>query len=300
MSIWIIALLDDIALLADDAAAMTKISLKKTAWLLWDDLAVNAKQASDFSASREIPVLWKITKGAFLNKVIILPFAFLLTAFAPIWVIPAILILGWLYLAFEWTEKVHEIIMEKIFNKKHSNWEETWNLKIEITEDEKVKSAVFTDFILSIEIIMIALWTVKAQSVIEPTLTIQIITVTVVALLSVIFVYWTVALIVRLDDIWFYFINKWKEWSFSRKFWEFLVASLPIIIKILAVIWTWAMLLVWGWIFRHSELLPFHHLYEHTLNYIPEVIFDTILWLIAGYILVIIFFIWKNIFKKKK
>jgi len=298
MSIWIIALLDDIAMLADDASAMTKVSLQKTVWILWDDLAVNAKQASDFSASREIPVLWKITKWAFLNKLIILPFAFLLTAFAPNWVIPTILIFWWLYLSFEWTEKIHEILMEKIFHKKHLIWENSWNTKKEITEEEKVKSAIFTDFILSIEIIMIALWTVKAQSEVEPALSIQIIIVTIVALLAVIFVYWIVTLIVRLDDIWFYLINKWKDWSLTRKFWAILVSSLPVIIKTLAIVWTWAMLLVWWWIFTHSKLLPFHDLYHHTFNYLPSIIFDTILWFIAGYILVIIFIIWKKIIKK--
>ena len=113
MSIWLIALLDDIAMLADDAAVLTKISMKKTAWILWDDLAVNAKQASGFDSSREIPILIRITKGAFKNKIIILPLAFLLTAFAP-FLIPIVLVFGWAYLAFEWSEKIHEILEHKI------------------------------------------------------------------------------------------------------------------------------------------------------------------------------------------
>jgi len=283
MAIWILALLDDIAILADDVAVMTKSSMVKTAWILWDDLAVNAKQASGFSTSREIPVLIKIIKWALKNKIIILPFAFLLSYFAPTWVIPTILVFGWFYLAFEWTEKIHEILLEKIFKIKH------WDKKeqIVLTEDEKVKSAVFTDFILSIEIVILALSTVLDKS-----LTVQIIVVSIVALVATFWVYWIVWLIIRLDDAWYFFIKKW-----FKKFWTFLVNSLPIIIKLLSIIWTWAMLLVAGWIFTHNIWI-IHHFYE-SINYIPAIIFDTILWFIAGYILVIIFILWKKVFVKK-
>ena len=99
MSSGFFALLDDIAMLMDDTASMTKLAIKKTTPLLGDDLAVNAKQASDFHASRELPVLWAITKGSFKNKLIILPFAFLLSAFLP-WMIPIILVFGGFYLSF--------------------------------------------------------------------------------------------------------------------------------------------------------------------------------------------------------
>ena len=286
MSVWLLALLDDIAMLADDAAILTKVSMQKTAWILWDDLAVNAKQASGFDSSREIPVLLKITKGALKNKIIILPFAFLLTAFAS-WTIPIILIFGWAYLAFEWTEKIHELILEKLFKVKHNDK----NREIVMTEDQKVKSAIFTDFILSIEIIVIAL-----SSVIEYSLMVQIIVVTIVAIIATFWVYWIVALIVRLDDMWFYLQRNSQEKSLKNKFWKLLVSSLPIIIKSLAIIWTWAMLLVAGWIFRHNiDIL--HHFYE-TVSYIPSIIFDTILWFISGYILVIIFVIYRKIFNK--
>jgi predicted DNA repair protein MutK len=137
---------------------------------------------------------------------------------------------------------------------------------------------------------MIALSTVLEQS-----LLIQIVVASIVAIVATFWVYGIVALIVRLDDIWFYFVNKKSQ--LSKKFWNFLVASLPIIIKILAVVWTWAMLLVAGGIFTHNISI-IHHFYE-TINYIPSIIFDTILWFIAGYILVIIFFLWKKMFKKK-
>lgn len=287
MSIWILALLDDVAMLMDDAAAMTKISIQKTAWILWDDLAVNAKQASGFDSAREIPLLWQITKWAFINKIIILPFAFLLTAFAPDWIIPTILVFGWFYLAFEWTEKIHEFLEYKIRWKKHKNGSE-----VIMTESEKVKSAIFTDFILSIEIIILALSTVLDKS-----LTMQIIVTSIVAIIATVWVYWIVALIIRLDDMWLYLMNKTNEKKLKYKVWNILVKSLPFIIKWLWIVWTWAMLLVAGGIFTHN-ISFIHHIYEK-INYIPSIIFDTILWFIAGYILVIIFFIWRKWFKKK-
>ena len=293
MSVWLLALLDDISMLADDAATMTKVSMQKTAWILWDDLAVNAKQASNFHASREIPILIKITKGALLNKIIILPFAFLLTAFAPSWVIPAILVFGGLYLAFEWVEKIHEFLLEK-FSRPYPNpllkGEGIKSWKIKMTEEQKVKSAIFTDFILSIEIVMVALSTVLDKSLIT-----QIIVVSLVAVAATFFVYWIVAFIVRLDDMWFFLQNKCKK-SFWKKLWKFLVLALPFIIKALSIIWTWAMLVVaWGLLTHNISLI--HHFYEK-INFIPSIIFDTILWFIAGYILVIVFLVWEKLFKK--
>lgn len=287
MSIWILALLDDIAMLADDTATITKISIQKTAGILWDDLAVNAKQASGFSASREIPVLWRITKWALLNKIIILPFSFLLTAFAPVWVIPTILVFGWCYLAFEGMEKIHEIVLEKFFHVEHNNTAE----EIIMTEDQKVKSAIFTDFILSIEIIVIAL-----STVLEYSFMIQTVVVSIVAIITTFWVYGVVTFIVRLDDIGFYFIKSWKKGWLRQIFWNFLVALLPIIIRILTVVWTWAMLLVAGGIFTHN--IPFFHHLKELLHYIPSLIFNTILWFILWYILVILFFIGRKVLKK--
>ena len=100
------ALLDDISVLMDDVVVMSKITTKKTAGILGDDLAVNAEKASGFVSSRELPVLWAITKGSFLNKLIILPVAFLLSAFLP-WAVTVILVLGGVYLAFEGAEKIY-------------------------------------------------------------------------------------------------------------------------------------------------------------------------------------------------
>ena len=157
MSVGFFAVFDDIAMLLDDAAMMSKVAAKKTAGVLGDDLAVGAQKASGFSASRELPVLWAITKGSFKNKLIILPIAFLLSAFAS-WIIIPILMLGGLYLAFEGAEKIYEYFFP------HENKKETLKAMSEaeilVYEAKKVKSAILTDFILSIEIIIIALGTV--------------------------------------------------------------------------------------------------------------------------------------------
>ncbi|MBC7440723.1 MAG: DUF808 family protein, partial [Flavobacterium sp.] len=153
------ALLDDIAAIMDDVAAMSKIATKKTAGILGDDLAVNSENASGFASSRELPVLWAITKGSFLNKIIILPIAFLLSAFFPIAII-IILIAGGIYLAFEGVEKIFHYLFHRKkttvdYSQKSLSEEEI--LKLEKT---KIKSAIVTDFILSIEIVIIALGTV--------------------------------------------------------------------------------------------------------------------------------------------
>ena len=287
MAVWILALLDDVSILLDDAAAMTKISIQKTAWLLWDDLAVNAKKASWFASSRELPVIWRITLWAIKNKLIILPIAFLLTAFAPS-VMWFVLILWWCYLAFEWAEKIHEVIHAKI------SWEKHSKVEIVLTEDEKVKSAVFTDFILSIEIIVIALSTVKDQSI-----TLQIIVVSIIALIAVFAVYGLVALIVRLDDVGAYFIAKSEPKTLAHNFWRLLIASLPIIIRILSIVWTLAMLIVAWWIFLHN-IEFFHHIYTDMFSRVPLMLFETLLGLIMWALLVIVFMIWRKFIPKFK
>jgi len=141
------AILDDIAALMDDVALMAKVATKKTAGVLGDDLAVGAEKASSFRASRELPVLWAITKGSFLNKLIILPFAFLLTAYAPQLIIP-ILLIGGVYLSYEGVEK----IIKTFFHKHHDRpviVEAQTEKDLLIAEKAKIKSTIITDFILS-------------------------------------------------------------------------------------------------------------------------------------------------------
>ncbi|MFZ0596454.1 MAG: DUF808 family protein, partial [Flavobacterium sp.] len=185
-------LLDDIAAIMDDVAVMSKIAAKKTAGILGDDLAVNAEKASGFASSRELPVLWAISKGSLLNKIIILPIAFLLSAFLPDAII-VILVLGGLFLAYEGAEKIYEYIFP------HSHEESAAGITDEVlTEEEileaekgKVKSAIITDFILSVEIVIIALGTVIEQPLVQ-----QIIVTSIIALIATIGVYGIVAVIV--------------------------------------------------------------------------------------------------------
>ena len=284
------ALLDDIAAIMDDVAAMSKIATKKTAGILGDDLAVNAENASGFASSRELPVLWAITKGSFLNKIIILPIAFLLSAFFPIAII-IILIAGGVYLAFEGVEKIFHYLFHRKkttvdYSQKSLSEEEI--LKLEKT---KIKSAILTDFILSIEIIIIALGTVLDKS-----LSLQITVVSIIALLATVGVYGIVALIVRMDEVGYRLIkSNDKEKSFSKFIGNLLVQSLPKIIKSLSVIGTIALLLVAGGIFSHN--IAFLH---HFLNEIPAIIKDFILGLLVGIVALILVNVFNKIVGKKK
>lgn len=287
MASGIFAIFDDIAALMDDVAVASKIATRKTAGILGDDLAVNAEKATGFLSSRELPVLWAITKGSLLNKIIIVPIALLLNVFFPI-AIKVILILGGFYLAYEGVEKIIEYLFhrsktgEEVIAKSEENAEEV--------ERTKIKSAVTTDFILSVEIVIIALGTVLNQS-----LTIQILTVSVVALLATVGVYGIVALIVRMDDAGYALIKKSENKGFLAKLGAVLVKSLPIIIKSLAVIGTIALILVSGGIFVHN--IDYLH---HLLPAVPAMLKEALFGLIAGLVVVAVVSVFQKLFKIKK
>lgn len=246
------AILDDVATLMDDVAAMSKIAGKKTAGLIGDDLAVNAEKASGFVSARELPVLWAITKGSFINKLIILPVAFLLSTYIPV-VVTAILIMGGIYLAYEGAHKVYEYAFPHSKNKDVPKVENISKAEVLEREKGKIKSAIITDFILSVEIVIIALSSV-AQS---PLLT-QIIVVSVIAFVATVGVYGLVAIIVRMDEFGTRLMNmNEQENSFSDKAGRLLVWALPKVIKSLSIIGTIALLLVSGGIFAHN--IPFLH-----------------------------------------
>lgn len=266
------ALLDDISVLMDDVVVMSKISAKKTAGILGDDLAVNAEKASGFVSSREIPVLWAITKGSFFNKLIILPFAFLLSAFLPS-LITIILILGGFYLAYEGVEKIFEYITRHKTTVSKMSSKLTSESEILTLEKKKIKSAILTDFILSVEIIIIAIGTVMDQS-----LTIQIAVVSIISIIATVGVYGIVALIVRMDD----FGLKLIQMSNGKKnsvqlIGVTLVNALPLVIKSLSVVGTLALLLVSGGIFVHN-IEAFHHILES----FPEILRDFTVGLSTG------------------
>lgn len=266
------AVLDDISALMDDVATMSKIATKKTAGILGDDLAVNAEKATGFMASRELPVLWAIIKGSFLNKVIILPVAFLLTALLPA-AITIILLLGGVYLAYEGAEKVIEFAFGHKAKVPESPAQTAGEAEMPEMEKKKVRQAIVTDFILSVEIVIIALSTVVGK----PLLT-QILVVTAIALLATIGVYGIVALIVRMDDLGCRLIN-WQQGDngLSDRIGRMLVRALPWVIKILSVVGTLALLLVSGGIFNHNvEYL--HHLFPG----LPSLLKDFLTGLVVG------------------
>lgn len=286
------AILDDIAALLDDVAMMSKVAAKKTAGILGDDLAVNAEKASGFASTREIPVLWAITKGSFINKLIILPIAFLLSAFLP-WAVTIILVLGGLYLAYEGAEKIYEFLFPHEHSQESLIDENFSEAEIMAIEKERVKSAIVTDFILSIEIVIIALGTVVTE-----TLTKQILVVSIIALIATVGVYGIVALIVRMDEVGYKLIKRSKkEKSFSKSLGNILVQALPKVIKSLSVIGTIALILVAGGIFVHN--IDFLH---HLLPQVPSIIVEFGVGLAVGFIclLVVLGFkkIWKSISKR--
>lgn len=262
MATGFFALLDDIALLMDDVAVVTKVAGKKTAGILGDDLAVNAEKAVGFKASRELPVLWAITKGSFLNKLIILPMAFLLSAFAA-WLIEPILVMGGIYLSYEGVEKVvHHIGPHR--PAKHKG--------VVVTVDEKarIRSAVLVDFILSVEIIILAL-----SSAADAELTVQVVSVSLIALLATVGVYGLVGLIVRMDDAGLVLME-----SSSRgvqRLGRGMVRGLPLLIRIIGAVGTAALILVAGGIFHHH--LPHVH---HWVASLPGLVADTLLGCVGG------------------
>ena len=284
------AILDDIAVLMDDVAVMTKIAGKKTAGVLGDDLAVGADQASSFRASRELPVLWAITKGSFLNKLIILPFAFLLSAFLPQLIVP-ILLIGGVYLSYEGVEKIIHTFFHKenqLDNKIIDTENEEDLLK---AEKAKIKTTILTDFILSVEIIMIALGTVTEEPLVS-----QIMVVSIIALIATIGVYGLVALMVRMDDTGYLLVKRARKRkqplkSIYVRLGKSLVWTLPKLIKLLGIIGTIAMLLVGGGMFVHN----IHQIHEF-FHSLPIIVTELIVGLIVGLITYLVL----ELFKKLK
>ncbi|QSE98468.1 DUF808 domain-containing protein [Fulvivirga lutea] len=280
------AVFDDIAVLMDDVATMSKYATQKTAGILADDLAVNAEKASGFSASRELIVLWRIAKGSLLNKIIILPAAFLLSAFLPGVIIP-ILLLGGLYLAYEGVEKVYTYLFHRESKEKKKQLLQN-DEQAASYENEKVKSAIVVDFILSVEIIIIALSTVADQP-----LNIQIPVVTVVALLATVGVYGLVALIVRMDNLGLNLIaSSENKSSFKAKLGRGLVKLLPWVVRSLTVLGTLAMILVGGGIYAHN--VDFIH---NLLRTWPTLLADFLVGLCLGALAVVVMKLYESIKK---
>jgi uncharacterized protein len=262
----IFAVLKNISILADD----TMLAAKNTSAILADDLAVNAQKASGFSPKRELPVLWAITKGSILNKIIVVPIIMLLNYFLPQIIIP-LLIIGGIYLAYEGFHNLKDILIS-LLKKEKEDISEYINKNEDILtiEKNKIKSAIITDFVLSIEIVVIALNSVLSHNFLE-----QSIIVSLVALLATVGVYGLVGLIIRLDDIGLWF--KTKEFNSIG---DFCISSMSVIIKSLGYIGTLAMLLVSGEIFIHN--IPTLHHIQESITIIPMFITAMIISLFIG------------------
>lgn len=279
------AILDDIAALMDDVAVTSKIATGKTAGILGDDLAVNAEKATGFLSSREIPVLWAITKGSFINKLLIVPVALALNIFFPV-AIKFILTAGGFYLAYEGAEKIVEFLFHR--QKEGNEVIEQSNDDGGEMEKAKVKSAITTDFILSVEIVIIALGTVLDRE-----LLIQALTVSVVAIAATVGVYGIVTLIVRMDDAGFRLVKHSDGKGFFFILGNLLIKSLPVVIKILGVVGTIALILVSGGIFVHN--IDYFH---HFLPEVPAIVKEFGLGLIAGLLVVGVVTIAKKLFAR--
>ncbi|MDX9709017.1 MAG: DUF808 domain-containing protein [Trichloromonas sp.] len=255
----LLALLDDIASLLDDVATMTKVAAKKTAGVLGDDLALNAEQVSGISADRELPVVWAVAKGSFRNKLILVPAALIISALAP-WAITPLLMVGGAFLCYEGFEKLaHKFLhrRDEEEGEPEEKLEVLSNPDIDLVacEKEKIKGAIRTDFILSAEIIVIALGTVQGHS-----LGTQVAVVSGIALLMTVGVYALVGGIVKLDDAGLHLLKAKATdvWGgMSRALGRGLLGLAPKLMKTLSVAGTAAMFMVGGGILVHG--LPGSH-----------------------------------------
>jgi uncharacterized protein len=267
----LLLLLDDITLVLDDVAAMSKVAAKKTAGVLGDDLALNAEQVSGIRAERELPVVWAVAKGSMVNKVILVPAALAISATAA-WAVTPLLMLGGAYLCYEGVEKVaHKLIGgHEAEDKAHHQalTQAVANPAVDLVafEKDKIKGAIRTDFILSAEIVTISLGTV-AQAPFSS----QVMVLSTVAILITVGVYGLVAMIVKLDDMGLHLVKQAEARGGSA--WRSLLgrgllAGAPKLMKALSVLGTVAMFLVGGGIMLHG--LPMAHEPVHAIGHAIE------------------------------
>ena len=245
----LLTLLDDIATILDDVAAMSKIAARKTAGVLGDDLALNAQQVTGVSADRELPVVWAVAVGSFKNKCILVPAAMLISAFIP-WAVTPLLMFGGLFLCYEGFEKIYHSYSAKKHSQAGAEVSEEPITDLKEYEKNKVKGAIRTDFVLSAEIIAITLGIVADKS-----LSTQFFTLSVIAIVMTIGVYGLVAGIVKLDDAGLYLSQRPGEtlWArFKRRFGMMLLNSAPYLMKTLSVVGTIAKFMVGGGILTHG------------------------------------------------
>lgn len=256
----LLTLLDDIATLLDDISVMGKIAAKKTAGVLGDDLSLNAQQVSGLRANRELPVVWKVALGSFVNKLILVPLALVISAFAP-WAISPLLMIGGAYLCFEGVEKVFHYL----HTRRHPESIEQKQARLTSLENEdsgefekqKVKGAIRTDFILSAEIIAITLGIVADAPLLN-----QVLILSGIAIIVTIGVYGLVAVIVKIDDLGYWLTDKTNR--IAQILGNGLLILAPWLMKTLTIVGTLAMFLVGGGIVIHG-IPALHHAIEESV-----------------------------------
>ena len=309
----LLMLLDDITTMLDDVSVMTKVAAKKTAGVLGDDLALNAQQVSGVDASREIPVVWAVAKGSFINKLILVPSALAISYFIP-WLITPLLMIGGAFLCFEGFEKIAHKFLHKDDADNHDKAikQAVADPKIDMVELEKdkIKGAIRTDFILSAEIIVIALGTVATEVFSK-----QVAVVTAIALIMTIGVYGLVAGIVKLDDLGLHLMLKKGTSLFkqiTRKIGAGILAFAPKLMRFLSIAGTAAMFLVGGSIIGHG-IPAIHHMSEAliasvqnlpaiggVLKVVGPMLVDGLVGLIVGAICVAGFMLVQKVMPKKQ
>ena len=272
MATSLLALIDDVASVLDDVAVLSKVAAKKTAGVLGDDLALNAQQVSGVKADRELPVVWAVAKGSFVNKLILVPAALAISAFIP-WAVTPLLMVGGAFLCYEGFEKLahkflhskaemaaqHEALISALADPA---------IDLQQLEKDRIKGAVRTDFILSAEIIAITLGTVQDSPFIT-----QRAVLSSIALIMTVGVYGLVAGIVKLDDGGLYLSERQgsSAWiRLQRAVGRVILAAAPWLMKFLSVAGTAAMFLVGGGILTHG-LTPLSHAVDVVTQWASDV-----------------------------
>lgn len=255
----LLALIDDIAMILDDVAVMTKLAAKKTAGVLGDDLALNAQQVAGVRAERELPVVWAVAIGSLKNKLILVPSALAISALAP-WAVLPLLMLGGLYLCFEGVEKLAHKLLHgaREVAAEHARELAAFAdpaVDLVALERGKIKGAIRTDFVLSAEIIVITLGTVADKAFAT-----QVAVLSGIGLIMTAGVYGIVAGIVKIDDVGLYLFR--KSGALTQAVGRALLVAAPLLMKALTVIGTAAMFMVGGGILTHA-IPPLHHAIEH-------------------------------------
>lgn len=304
----LLALIDDIATILDDVALMSKVAAKKTAGVLGDDLALNAQQVAGVNPDRELPVVWAVARGSLKNKAILVPAALAISAFIP-WAITRLLMIGGLFLCFEGCEKLaHKFLHSPDEDRRHHgellHAVSDASVDMVALENEKIKGAVRTDFILSAEIIVISLGTVAAAPFGQ-----QVAVLAAIAVVMTVGVYGLVAGIVKLDDAGLY-LSRFSN-AALKMFGDALLTGAPMLMKALSVLGTIAMFMVGGGILMHG-VPALHHLVDSAaeaagavpgvgglLKVVTPTVIDAVAGLIAGAVALVVVTLVTRVVKRK-